>query len=672
MSRHTRFASLAASAWLLGTLVADAASFQFDGRLDDRGLPANGLYDVELTAFPAPAAGNSLLAPLRFERVAVVDGRFRLSFELPLDAQAPAWLDVGVRAQGEAKFSRMTTRAKAIATPLVGQCWATTGDSGSNPASNFLGTIDAQPLVIRSANQVVTEVEALALPGPAGGFTANVLQGSPENFILAGVRGATISGGGARSGDSEPSPLSGEGANFVSDHYGSVGGGYSNLAGNGGATLNDNPFATVAGGNSNQAQGALSSVGGGGTNVAIGTGSTIGGGTGNGANANSTVSGGQNNNASGAFAVIAGGGSNIASQISSTVGGGFGQSATGANSTVMGGANNTASGTLSAVAGGSANCAGGSFSLAAGRRAKVRPGSSSGAVGNGCNGVAVAAASSGDQGTAIWADAQDLDFTSTGANQFLVRASGAVVMQKLIAAETAARSPRGYFNVVQGDSGITQAASARLDTIATLESDTDAFVRILAPSIDDKGISFGTPESIADGGIVYVGNDSMEFRTNGNITRMSLNAAGILQVATLGAAGATAVCRNASNQFATCSSSARYKDQIEDLHLGLAAVLQLRPVAYRWKDSQRADLGFVAEEVAKLDERLITRNAQGQVEGVKYERLSAVLAGAVQELAADAHLQREKLAALEADNAALRADMAQLRTLILATQPRTR
>jgi hypothetical protein len=49
-----------------------------------------------------------------------------------------------------------------------------------------------------------------------------------------------------------------------------------------------------------------------------------------------------------------------------------------------------------------------------------------------------------------------------------------------------------------------------------------------------------------------------------------------------------------------------------------------------------------------------------------------VLAGAVQELAADAQLQRDTLAALEADNAALRADMAQLRALILATQPRTR
>ncbi len=97
-------------------------------------------------------------------------------------------------------------------------------------------------------------------------------------------------------------------------------------------------------------------------------------------------------------------------------------------------------------------------------------------------------------------------------------------------------------------------------------------------------------------------------------------------------------------------------------------MLRLRAVGYRWKDSGQADVGFVAEEIAALDERLVTRNDRGDVEGVKYDRLTALLANAVQELAARESLAAERMAAitarndaLAADNGALRAELAALR-----------
>ena len=134
---------------------------------------------------------------------------------------------------------------------------------------------------------------------------------------------------------------------------------------------------------------------------------------------------------------------------------------------------------------------------------------------------------------------------------------------------------------------------------------------------------------------------------------------GTIRVDTLGtnSAGAPTLCRNAGNQIALCSSSKRYKDDIADLPPSLNAVLALRPVSYRWKVTGTPDVGFVAEEVAKLDERLITRNEAGQIEGVKYERLSALLASAVQEMAA-----REQLQSGEIEQ--LRKELASLRTLI--------
>ena len=58
---------------------------------------------------------------------------------------------------------------------------------------------------------------------------------------------------------------------------------------------------------------------------------------------------------------------------------------------------------------------------------------------------------------------------------------------------------------------------------------------------------------------------------------------------------------------------------------------RLRPVTFDWKNSGQEDLGLIAEEVAELEPLLITTNEQGQVEGVKYDRINMVLINAVKE-----------------------------------------
>lgn len=440
----------------------------------------------------------------------------------------------------------------------------------------------------------------------------------------------------------------------MSDHYGTVGGGYANLAGNGGATTNDNPFATVAGGFGNQAQGPSSTVGGGAGNLAVNTGSTVAGGTGNLADGAGAVGGGQQNRANGAHSVVAGGQLN---------------SATGAKSVVVGGEQGSANGVGAVVSGGFQNCAGGDRSWAGGSDANVRPSVAS--ADGGCVSIAVSGDANGDEGTFAWADAQNAAYTSTGANQFLVRADGGIVMQRAISGETLARKPRGLFNVVNADSGVAQPATLNSTLLATFEGSNNGFISIVGPNTTQRGLLFSSGDG-DEGGVIYAGSiDSLQFRANGQ-THMTLSNAGVLSIAALGAAGATSVCRNANNQLATCSSSARYKEQIEDLQLGLAAAMQLRPVGYLWKDTHAADVGFVAEEVAKLDERLVTRNAKGEVEGVKYERLTAVLAGAVQELAAREQLQGEAIERVDAENAAMRAEMTELRALVRSIDARRR
>ncbi len=81
--------------------------------------------------------------------------------------------------------------------------------------------------------------------------------------------------------------------------------------------------------------------------------------------------------------------------------------------TVSGGADNTTDGRYAMVPGGLSNQAGGTYSFAAGHNAKVRNPTQSGTA-------------EGDQGTFVWADAALADFTSTGPNQFLIRANSGV------------------------------------------------------------------------------------------------------------------------------------------------------------------------------------------------------------------------------------------------------
>src|SRR6185295_5373487 len=89
---------------------------------------------------------------------------------------------------------------------------------------------------------------------------------------------------------------------------------------------------------------------------------------------------------------------------------------------------------------------------------------------------------------------------------------------------------------------------------------------------------------------------------------------------------------------------------------GLALINRLNPVTFRWKSTSRLDLGFVAEEVAAVEPLLATHNSSGDIEGVKYDRISAALVNAVKE-------QQEQIASLQRQIAAQQLQIDQLKTI---------
>jgi hypothetical protein len=111
----------------------------------------------------------------------------------------------------------------------------------------------------------------------------------------------------------------------------------------------------------------------------------------------SVIGGGFQNKTVGGYSTIGGGLNNITGNFDDPFQG------QGQFATIGGGSDNLARGLASTVPGGAFNSANGAYSLAAGRRAKAV-----------------------HDGTFTWADATNADFTSTGNNQYLIRAAGGV------------------------------------------------------------------------------------------------------------------------------------------------------------------------------------------------------------------------------------------------------
>lgn len=140
------------------------------------------------------------------------------------------------------------------------------------------------------------------------------------------------------------------------------------------------------------------------------------------------------------------------------------------------------------------------------------------------------------------------------------------------------------------------------------------------------GLSFAT--AIGADSVAVNSNSVILGRTSGEDT---VEVPGKIKIFQLGPAGATQLCRNGDNEVSGCSSSLRYKSNIHPFTSGLSLMNQLRPISFDWTAGGMKDVGFGAEDVAKISPLLVTYNAQGEVEGVKYDRFSVLFVNAFRE-----------------------------------------
>ena len=314
-------------------------AFTYQGQLKQAGVPVNATCEFEFSLWDTVAGPAQVGSTLTFDGraghqppISVVNGLFtvKLDFGNAFDGDA-RWLEIAVCCPpgdcgGPWDLTTLDPRQKLTPTPL-----------------------------------------ALALPGlytRQNATSPNLIGGFGGNSVTLGAIGATIGGGGSSTV-----------TNRITDHFGTIGGGLGNRAGDDAGAPSDAMYATVGGGYTNTASGESATIGGGRSNVVSADYGTIAGGgesdPGTSTTANfvyddyGTVGGGGNNKAgsddadptTARFATVGGGGQNDASEYGTTVGGGLGNTASVFVATVGGGAGNTASGTFATVGGGRFNTA---------------------------------------------------------------------------------------------------------------------------------------------------------------------------------------------------------------------------------------------------------------------------------------------------------------------------
>lgn len=152
-----------------------------------------------------------------------------------------------------------------------------------------------------------------------------------------------------------------------------------------------------------------------------------------------------------------------------------------------------------------------------------------------------------------------------------------------------------------------------------------------------------------------VAGESGTIRIGANTTHTAFYAAGITGTRVTG----SAVYVTSTGQLGVLASSERYKTGVVPMAGGSARLRQLQPVMYRLKTDPDGtpQYGLVAEAVARVYPELVTRNAAGMIEGVRYEELSPMLLNEMQKQQRMIESQGAQLRVLRKELSLLRKQM---------------
>jgi len=142
----------------------------------------------------------------------------------------------------------------------------------------------------------------------------------------------------------------------------------------------------------------------------------------------------------------------------------------------------------------------------------------------------------------------------------------------------------------------------------------------------NAGINLTTGSNNIDIGAPGVAAEANTIRIGKSGTQKKTFVAGIRGATVASGVG---VIIGTTGQLGTVLSSARFKEEIKPMDKASEAILQLKPVTFRYKQELDPDaipqFGLIAEQVEKVNPDLVVRDEDGKVNTVRYEAVNAML-----------------------------------------------
>jgi hypothetical protein len=647
---------------------AQTTAFTYQGKLSDGASPANGSYDIQFKLFDTATVGTGTQQgpTITNASVPVTAGIFtvQLDFGAGVFSGLPRFLELGVRLAGSPDpYTLLSPRQAVTSTPYsVRSLNASVADVLS---SACVGCVTSTQVGSVAGSAVTGPIPVASVPAGSGNYIQNTISTQSADFNISGngTLGGTLSANIVRAttqfniGINHALSLGSSSGVFAgrlagvsnttgsnNSFFGESAGRFNTTSGNNSFfgstagtvnTASDNSFFGAFAGNSNTTgtRDSFFGVSAGDANVSANDNSFFGyrAGRVNTASFNSFFgSGSGDSNTSGTDNAFFGYNTGQANQtgVSNSF---FGSSAGASNTT---GTRNSFFGRLA----GSANTDATDNAFFG-----YEAGFSNTASSNSFFGNYAGASNTGGLQNAFFGKNAGTQNIAGGSNAFFGFEAG---LQSTANGNTFFGSNAGKFSTSGGNNTFVGAGTGDSNTTGNFNTLIGSGADVSSNNLDHAtaigaGASVGVSNSIVLGrfdgsdavsilGTLYVAQPvdvfGLHVSTNASID-------GFLQLGTLGSSGGggTNLCRNASHNISTCSSSLRYKSNVQSFSGGLDIVRRLRPIAFTWKDGGMHDVGFGAEEVEKVEPLLTTRNDKGEIEGVKYGQVTTVLVNAVKE-----------------------------------------
>ena len=643
---------------------AQTTEFSYQGFLSDASASANGNFDFEFRLFENVNGGIAVATQPR-PNVPVTNGVFSVVLDFGNFPAANRFLEIGVRPAGGGAFTTLAPRSKLLSTPYATNAQTAQNAVNAQNSTNSTNAVTASQLNGVPANQFVQTVD------PRLADARNPLPNSPNyiqnstspqtngNFNISGsgTTGGTLTGNVVRAttqfniGGSRV--LSNPGTfNFFAGNNA----GFNNTTGTGNSFfgINAGVFNTTGGSNAffgfdagrNNNSGANNSYFG----EEAGQGNTSGANNsffGNGAGATNTTASGNsffgalagNSNTTGAnnaFFGFEAGSLNTEAFNNSFFGFNAGKLNTGDRNSFFGtragdsnttGDDNSFFGTDAGAA--NATAVGNSFFGARGGASNTTGNK------NSFFGFEAGQINTTGSNNSYFGYEAGQSNTTTFNNSFFGANTGlesAGFSNSFFGAFAGLDNTIGWGNTFLGNSSGSDNTTGFQNTLVGDLTNVALNNLTNATAIGARAV-VGQSDALILGSVAGVNNANTTVNVGIGTTtpRERLDVHGAIRVTTLGAAGSTSICRNINFQLSTCSSSLRYKTAIAPFASGLTLVNQLKPITFSWKEGGMRDLGLGAEDVAAIEPLLVTYNAEGKVEGVKYDRVAMLLLNAVKE-----------------------------------------